>query len=98
MTVFGADAAEILFFVAEQLDAFDDHGIFEEFSFEDRLLEDGVQFGVALLERAKQSVTGRVEELGTSDARKECGGAPEKTCGDKRAAIELHLKIPSREL
>ena len=94
MAVFGADAAEILLFVAQEFNAFDDDRVFEEFSFEYRLLENSVQFGVALLECARESVARCVEELGNGSARKDCSGASGKSCGNKGTAIELHRKVP----
>jgi hypothetical protein len=52
VAVFGADAAEVLLLVAEELDALDDDGVFEELALEDGLGKDGVELGVALFECA----------------------------------------------
>ncbi len=90
VAIFGADAAEILLFVAQEFDALDDDGVFEEFALEDRLLEDGVEFGVALLKCSGESVTGCVEELRSGGAWKGCGSASGQSGGDKGAAGELH--------
>ena len=63
VAVFGADAADVLLVAREELDRLDDDGIWEELALEDGLLEDGVEFGVALFERAGESVAWGVEEL-----------------------------------
>ena len=63
MAVFGADAADVLLVAREELDRLDDDGIFEELALEDGLLEDGVELGVALFERAGEAMARSVEEL-----------------------------------
>ncbi len=53
VTILGADAAEVLLLVAKKLDALDDDGVFEQLAPEDGLGENGVELGIALVERAR---------------------------------------------
>src|ERR1700742_5003319 len=74
VTVFGSDAADVLFLAVEQLDGLDDDGVLEELAPEDGLLKDLVEFGVALLEGTGEAVAGSVEELSFGCGRDEtCG-------------------------
>jgi len=79
VAVFGADAAEVLLLVAEELDALDDDGVFEELALEDGLGQDGVELGVTLLEGAGEAVAWGVQELGLEWS---CG------CGGERGGEE----------
>ena len=89
MAVFGADAADVLLVAREELDGLHDDGVFEELALEDGLLEDGVEFGVALLERAGKAVARSVEELSEGGGR--CGGgAAGEGCGEEAAAVHGH--------
>jgi len=75
VTVLGADAADVLVVTREELDGLDDDGVLEELALEDRLLEDGVALGIALLERAGEAVAWGVEELAEGGGRCSGGGS-----------------------
>ncbi len=88
VAVFGADAAEVLFLIEKEFDGLDDDGVGEELALEDRLLEDGVELGVALFESSGQGRgAGRLRNwawaaagsaggsaCGGEDVGEECGG------------------------
>lgn len=90
VAVFGADAAEVLLLVAQELDALDDDGVFEELALEDGLSEDGVEPGVAVFEGAGEAVAGGVQELCVCGAGEcGCGGGGEGG-GEEGSAAGRH--------
>ena len=90
--IFGADAAEVLLLVLEQLDGFDDDGIGKEVAPEDGLLEDGVEFGVALFEGAGEAVAGGVEELGFGRGGEHGGGSGGEGGAEEVASVGSQVR------
>src|SRR6185437_16833600 len=85
VAVFGADAADVLLVACEELDGLDDDGVAEELALEDGLLENGVEFGVAVAECAGKAVARGVEEL--AEGGRGGGGGAGEGCGEEAATV-----------
>jgi len=90
VAVLGTDAAKVLLFIPQELNALDNDGVFEEFAFEDGLGEDGIELCIALFDGAGEPVARCVQKLSVCGARKSGCGCSGQGSGEERSAAGWH--------